>query len=70
MKKFPSKEYKTWKQNGTWYNNGHGGGRGEPMPRYKLEKIKINNIKYMTFILYNNGKFNHKSLIITRKKIN
>eukprot|EP01084_Bolivina_argentea_P148915 260248_1 len=68
MKKFPFEEYKTWKQSDRRYNNGHGSGRGEPMPKYKIEKIIIDNQKYMTFTFYNNGRFNHKSLIITRER--
>ena len=33
MQEFPSEEYETWKASGRSYNNGHGGGRGEPMPK-------------------------------------
>eukprot|EP01083_Nonionella_stella_P007162 20702_1 len=67
MYNFPFYEYDTWKENGKNYNK-NGLGRGEPTPRYKLEKLNIFDVKYMAFTLYNNGSFNHKSLIITRQR--
>ena len=68
MKKFPSTGYATWKERGRSYNNGYGGGSGEPMPKYEMEKIIVNHIKFMTFTLYNNGQFNHRAMIITRER--
>eukprot|EP01084_Bolivina_argentea_P186465 321409_1 len=66
MNNFPFDEFNSWIKNDKDYNKG-GIGRGQPKPRYLLQKINIFNTKYMTATLYNNGSFNHKSFLITRE---